>query len=228
MIFSSAKNYFILKMFLKRFLLSVFICLLFSNAANALLVEPYTDSTLDGYEILDGYTNNTSYFPHGSSNASLTTNVYYNTSTQIFLYDLTVNPADGQNISTVEAPVSDGLYFDNNLKAGHDSSLDFSIGWIPVQHTISFSLPDDPEDPDDDDPWKGTDGIDDIVRFYFESIYAPGLGNYYIHNGEAKYAENYAPDPDASLPVPEPGTLILLLTGFGCLTGAKFRLLGHK
>lgn len=53
------------------------------------------------------------------------------------------------------------------------------------------------------------------IRFFFESTYAPGLNDYYeMMNAVAGFAQGLAPDPNAPpATVPEPGTLLLLVSG---------------
>ena len=214
----------------KKMLLTTFIVFLFSNTSGALIVENYDNITdINGnpasYTLLDDYsmTSTFSYYDTDLGrvieSGGLDVNVFFNYSTEIFLYEFSIDPSGTNNISLVSAIVYGDYSDSSSLRAGYSYLDAGSIGFITSYSanpygSINFNL--------NSGTWSSGGNT---ITFYFESLFAPELTElaYSITNSEIKVSSNYSPNPNASLPVPEPSTMMLLFTGFGCLTGVRFR-----
>ena len=169
---------------------------------------------------------NTSLLISSISNTNmgtLTASVYYSNDKDTYLYKLILDPAVYiQDIFSFSTAFKVNGFDQNVQRYGYNSveantatgvADAFSISYSPVSGQLKFKIDNTTAE------WSGSDNDALPITFFFESTYAPGLNTYGIINSyEPGITQNYAP---VTAPVPEPGTIMLMLAGFTCLTGIK-------
>lgn len=206
--------------------LTVFMVFFYTGASWALSIGvDYDDLILDSYTLLDEFSSSSSIFSNTGDQGTLDVDVYYKSG--LYLYTFDINPSGTEHLSKVSAQVYGdygvGGEFEN-LMAGYSHAdagkMAFTTSFtkdVMFGNTIDFTLT----------PGNDWSSSGNIISFYFESVYAPGQNYYFITNGSIKYTNNYGPDPESSFippsPVPEPGTMMLVLTGLGCISGMRLK-----
>lgn len=199
-----------------------------AGSTEALEVD-YNDIVLDtAYDF-----NNPLYEPYssifistvtGSNMGDLTSSVFYSYIMDTFLYKLVVDPGIYiQDISFFNTVFRVEGFNPSTHRYGY-SARDaekatgvadaFFISYSPINGQLKFEI-DSPQA-----NWAGPDYDALPITFFFESSYAPGKSTYGLLASEPGITENFGP---VTTPVPEPGTIMLLLTGLGCITGMRFR-----